>query len=391
MKRYIIVLIVVLFSARGFSREANLSETIISVAEDLAADEDDPEAVSIYTEKLHELAENPVRINSSSEDEISRLFFLSDFQIKVLADYIHSTGSILSVYELASIPGFDQETAELIIPFITLDYKPKNNSDTLIWRNSIISNFSIKTGKKDTTSLGSDWKIMTMYKFTAGAFSGGMTVEKDPGEKFLNGSPSLPDFFSANIAYNGSGFIKRIIVGDYSARFGQGTNINTGIRKGISLASQGYMSANDEINSYTSTDENRFFRGVAAELSVRHLELSMFFSINHADATISQSPDSSGDYVENFYTAGIHNTPSLLNKKDAVSVMTYGISFSYNFNNLKVGLVWSENRFSLPVNLRGNDPYKIFDFQGNRNTICSVYYNSLIRKTSALWGVLSGC
>ena len=52
----------------------------------------DPEAVSTFIERLHELAENPVKINSSGEDEISRLFFLSDFQVKALADYAHSSG-----------------------------------------------------------------------------------------------------------------------------------------------------------------------------------------------------------------------------------------------------------------------------------------------------------
>ena len=144
-----------------------------------------------------------------------------------------------------------------------------NDSDSVRWRNTLLSNFSVKPGNNDTSSLGSPWKILTKYKFTAGGFSGGLTVEKDPGEKFLTGNPPLPDFLSAHIAYNGNGLIRRIIVGDFSARFGQGTNINTGIRRGISLTSPGYMSASDEIKPYTSTDENNFFRGVAAEFSVK--------------------------------------------------------------------------------------------------------------------------
>ena len=46
-------------------QETKLSESIISIAEELAADESDPEAVSVFIERLHELAENPVKINSS--------------------------------------------------------------------------------------------------------------------------------------------------------------------------------------------------------------------------------------------------------------------------------------------------------------------------------------
>ena len=297
-----------------------------------------------------------------------------------MSDYAHSSGQIVSIYELANIPGFDRESVEMIIPFITLQFKLKNDSDSVRWRNSIISNFSVRSGNNDSSFLGSNWRILTKYKFSAGAFSGGFTMEKDPGEKLFTGMPPLPDFLSANIAYSGNGVIKRIIVGDYSARFGQGTNINTGIRKGISLVSPGYMSASDEIKPYTSTDENKFFRGVAVEFSIKDLDLSMFFSKNYSDATITASSDSLGDYIENFYSAGVHNTPSLLQKKDVVYKLTSGIAVSYNFNNLRVGLVWSDTRLSLPLELSENDPWKINDFTGNRNTLYTLYYNSFIKK-----------
>jgi hypothetical protein len=386
--KYLTILFLVLFPAICFSQETNLSDIIISIAEELASDDSDPEAVSVFIDKLHELAENPVKINSSNENEISRLFFLSDFQVKALAEYVHSTGQLVSVYELAAIPGFDKETAEMIIPFITLENKLVNNSDSVRWRNSMISNFSLKSGNNDTSFLGSAWKILTKYKFTSGDFSGGITMEKDPGEKLFSGNPPLPDFLSSNITFTGNGLIKKIIVGDYSARFGQGTNINTGLKTGISLTAPGYMSANDEIKPYTSTEENRFFRGVAGEFSIKNLGLTMFFSKNYSDATIASSSGSENDYIENFYMAGVHNTSSLLKKKDAVSESTYGISLSYNINNLKAGLVWSETRLSLPVKLTGNNPEKILDFTGNRNNIYSIYYNYLIKKI-LLYGELS--
>jgi hypothetical protein len=386
--KYLTILFLVLFPAICFSQETNFSDIIISIAEELASDDSDPEAVSVFIDKLHELAENPVKINSSNENEISRLFFLSDFQVKALSEYVHSTGQIVSVYELAAIPGFDKETTEMIIPFITLENKFVSNSDSVRWRNSMISNFSLKSGNSDSSSLGSAWKILTKYKFTSGGFSGGITMEKDPGEKLFNGNPPLPDFLSAHIAFSGNGAIRKIIVGDYSARFGQGTNINSSISTGISLTSPGYMSANDEIKPYTSTEENRFFRGVAAEFSIKNLGLTIFFSKNYSDATIASSSGSENDYIENFYVAGVHDTPSLLKKKDAVSEMTCGISLSYNINNLKIGLVWSENKLSLPLKITGNSPEKILDFTGDKDNIYTIYYNYLIKKI-LLYGELS--
>jgi hypothetical protein len=148
------------------------------------------------------------------------------------------------------------------------------------------------------------------------------------------------------------------------------------------------MSASDEIRPYTSTEENRFFRGVAAEFELKNLELYMFMSKNHPDASLVPISDSSSVYVENLYTAGVHNTASLLNKKDAVSQSAYGLNLTYNLSNLKIGLVWSQSRLSLPVINSSNDPSKIFDLNGYRNTIYTIYYNCFI-KNILLYGELS--
>jgi hypothetical protein len=363
-----------------YSQSDKLSEIIISTAEELAADDSAPEEAEVFTDLLYDLAENPVSINSSDEAEISRLFFLSDFQVKVIMDYTRSSGRIISFYELVNIPGFDKETVEMMIPFITIDNKVTTNIDPARWSSTSITNLSVRSGNIDTSSTGSAWKILTKYKFKSGSFSGGLTAEKDPGEKFFYGNPPRPEFFSAHIAYNGNGVIRRIIIGDYSARFGQGTNINTGIRTGLSLSTSGYMSAKNEIKPYTSTDENKFFRGVASEFSIKNLGVSLFYSKNHQDATLISSPGASEDYIENFYLTGIHNTPSLLQKKDAVTEMSYGINLSYNFDNLRIGFTTSGDRFSLPVKLEGNDPAEIFDFDGNRNNLYTFSYNGLIKR-----------
>jgi len=388
MQKCLVIFFLISIQTYCYCQEINLSERIISIAENLANDEEDPEEVSVFIDRLQELIENPVKINSSDETEISRLFFLSDFQVKALSEYTHSTGKIVSVYELAAIPGFGREIVEMITPFITLENKSINNSDSARWRSSIISNLSVKSNTRDTSNLGSPWKIFTKYNFKSGGFSGGMTTEKDPGEKAISGNPPLPDFFSAYIDYSGSGILRKIIVGDYSARFGLGSNINNGIRRGISLSSLGYMSANDEIKPYTSAEENKFFRGVAAEFSIKNLELSVFISKNNTDATLASSSGSSNDYIESLYAGGIHNTSTLLSKKDAVSESSFGFTISYNMKSLKMGFSMSENKLSLPILISLNDPEKTFNFTGNMNNIYSVYYNSLI-KNILLFGEFS--
>ena len=379
MTRFVIISLLILFPLWSFSQATKLPEIITNIAEELAADDTDPEAVAVYIERLHDLAESPVNINSADENEISKLFFLSDFQIKALADYVHSSGRIVSVYELADIPGFDKEIVLMMVPFISLDEKMRMHADSARLRNILLTNLSIKPGNDDSTSQGSSWKMLSKYKFSSGGFSGGITAEKDPGEKFMSGEPPLPDFLSFNLAYNGSGTLRKLIIGDYSARFGQGTNINTGIRSGLSITAPGYMSSKDELKPYTSTDENNFFRGLAAEFSFKNSGLFLFYSKNFLDATLGSS-GSSGNYIENFYKSGLHNTSSLLLKKDVVSDLTYGLNLSHNFNNLRIGVTWSEDKFSLPVKPEKEDLEKIFDFAGTRNSIYSAYYSSFIKR-----------
>ena len=84
------------FIGFAYGQSEKLSGVVTEVAETLAADELDPEAASSFTDRLHELLEDPVKINSAGQDEISRLFFLSDFQVKALSDYITSSGKIVS-------------------------------------------------------------------------------------------------------------------------------------------------------------------------------------------------------------------------------------------------------------------------------------------------------
>ncbi len=379
IKNFLLILSLAIPS-RIYCQENVIPEVIKDIAEELADSESEPESASVYTDRLYELAENPVNLNSASADEISRLFFLTDFQVKALSDYIHTSGRIYSYNELAIIPGFDKATMELMIPFCTLSGKDITAADSSRWSNLLITNLSVRPGQPDATSLGSAWKILTKYKFTAGKFSGGVIMEKDPGEKFFSPGTIYPDFLSANLSYSGKGIIRKVIAGDYSIRFGQGTNINTGLSKNLSLTSQGYMSAVNEIKPYTSTDENISFKGVAAGLSINKMEITLFYSGKKIDATLGSSSGDSIDYIENLYKSGIHNTLSTLQRKDAVSETVYGINLKYNLRNITLGIAWSENRFSLPLISTDSEPEKVFSFSGESNDVWSVYYNSLIKK-----------
>lgn len=380
MLKYTVIVILQLLSTCVLGQELKNSERFTAVAEELAADENDPGAADLFSDLLYELMENPVKINSGDENEISRLFFLTDFQVKVLADYIRTTGRVVSPFEIANIPGFDRESVEMIMPFITFEMKFRTFRDSLRFRQTLLTNLTYRTSDKDSSFIGSPWRNLIKYKFSAASLSGGFTSEKDPGERFISGKPPVPDFLSGYLSYEGPNIIRHLIVGDYSVRFGLGTGLNTGMKIGLSLTTQGFLSGRNEIKPYTSVDENNFFRGVAAELSLKNFDLSLFFSRNKIDAGLYESADSSGPAIKTFYKTGLHNTMASISKKDAASETNCGVNLSYNFRKVRAGVIWSETMFSLPVLPLLSDPSGKYDFTGRKNSLVTLYYNALFKR-----------
>ena len=378
--RISLIILLLLIAGVLFSQEENLSESITGVAEELVSEETETGDIELFSELLDELKENPVRINSADASEISRLFFLTGFQMKALVDYVAVSGPILSVYELANIPGFDRESAVKVSPFITLDAYQNHGPAKTRFTSTYLHNFSIKSISENISYPGPSWKMLSKYKFSTGSFSGGFTAEKDAGEKFLAGKPPLPDFISANLAYTGTGYLRKVIIGDFSVRFGQGTNINTGFRTSLSLTNPGFILARDELKPYTSTEENNFFRGVAAMAVIRKLAITVYASRNNIDATTGSDTGSDPDHIISFTKGGLHNTESLLSKKDAVTEKGYGINVSYNLRATKIGFAWSEIMLSLPLKPVSSKPEDFYDPSGYTFNTGTLYYNHTFRR-----------
>ncbi len=364
-----------------FSQQDNLSEVITDMAEQLAEDESDPEAVQVFADRLHDLSVDPVRLNACDEQELSRLFFLSDFQIRILIDYIRTYGKILSPYEIQGIPGFNRETAEMMIPFVTFsdEYRGSGSTGHGEWKSTMLTNISYSS-PSDTGLIGPPLKTLLKYRLSSGGLSAGLTAERDAGERLPGSKYPVPDFFSAHLSYTGEGIIKRVIIGDFSARFGYGTNINTGFRTALSVIAPVNLQGNDEIKGYTSTDENNFFRGVAAVLSVKNFGLAAFYSRNRCDATTGYGADSSEIFIENLYRSGLHNTKTLLLKKDRYTETNLGFDLTYNSDNFRIGLLASATGLSVPLTVSSGKPEDLYDFTGDFNSICTFYYKSLVKK-----------
>jgi hypothetical protein len=370
--------IIFLNSFTSFSQKAILNEEMARIAEELADGNNNGE-LELFIELLYELSEKPVKINSGDEQEIARIFFLTDFQVKSLAGYVKKTGRIVSNYEIAAIPGFDRELTILMIPFISLE---DQNEKVQIKKpfSSFLGNLVASPLRSDSTYPGSLFKLLTRYKITAGNFEAGFTAEKDKGEKLFPQGSVFPDYFSGHISYSGKGITRTLIAGDFSARAGQGLGISTGMPAMTTLSSPSMLMTRDDLKPYTSTDENRFFRGIAGKFRFGQTDLVVFASHNQTDAKVNYDSLTDQHSIKSIYSSGLHNSELLTGNRDKLQVRSCGINLSRDFKTARAGILFTGAYFSLPFAADSVNPEKINDFRGKANRLISIYYKKSIRE-----------
>lgn len=356
----IAVMIMVFLPGRLLCQEESLALRE-SVEEILALSEEaDPAAM---LEELDALKETPVLINSSDEKEISRLFFLTEFQVMVLADHVRKNGSVVTLYELALLPAFDRNTVLLMAPYISLEPSaPKGGKSygrTLV---TLTGSARFSGANNDTEGVRSLLKL----KHEQGSFSFGLTAENDPGEPFTFKNAPGTDFLSGYIEYEGNGFINRIIAGDFAVRAGEGLLLNSSRWMGSWLSSPSYMSGRSIPAPYTSTEENRFFRGISLVLGSINAGAVLFASSNKIDARILFSEDTIATAVSNLVSGGIHTTESQLEARNSLTETVTGLRLNAGAEKVRGGLTATATWFSLPFIPDITVPENLHAFAGDR-------------------------
>lgn len=332
-----------------------------SVEEILALSEDaDPAAM---LEELEELKVSPVNINSGDEKEISRLFFLTEFQVMVLADHVRKNGSVVTLYELALLPAFDRNTVLLMAPYISLEPgAPKGGKSygrTLV---TMTAAARFNCAESNTEGIRSLLKV----KHKQGSFSIGLTAENDPGEPFTFKNGPGTDFLSAYIQYEGKGVINRIIAGDFSVRAGEGLLFNSSQWMGSWLSSPSFMSGRSVSAPYTSTEENSFFRGISLTLGSMNTGAVLFASSNEIDARVVLGEDSTATGVSHLVRGGIHVSESQHEAQNSLTETIAGIRLIAGAEKVRGGVSVSSTWFSLPFIPDITEPQNLHAFAGDR-------------------------
>jgi hypothetical protein len=382
-----------------------IEQRIEQIAE--AAEDENLDYTTLF-EQLSVYLDFPLNLNTASVDDLYGLGLLTNDQILRFLDYRKEYGQLFSIYELAVIDGWDQATAELILPFVKVSLDETREKITLQrlrdygknelvvrWQRILEDQAGYAPISQDELAdspnsryLGSPDKLFARYRYRYGdRISFGMTAEKDNGEEFFRGSqPSGFDFYSGHIYLKDFGVVQQLAIGDYQAQFGQGLTFWSGL--GFNRKSSFTVStaqAGRGITPYTSINENLFLRGGAITLKQGKFDFTAFYSGKNIDGNLTEfEPLDSTDIIEpevlitSFQESGFHRTANEIADKDAIFQEHYGGHLRYKATNFQVGVTAAHMKLDGQIN-RNTDFYSQFRFNGRENTTVGADYLLRVR------------
>jgi hypothetical protein len=336
-----------------------------------------------YETLLHDfenLQRKPINLNTAGKEELQKLPFLTDFQISSLLAYRKEKGALLSIFELGMVYGYTDEVIRMMLPFVTtgdekaeglnLNRSLRYGKHEVVMRTERIFERAAGYRVEDTVSgasryPGNPWLYYTRYGFESTPhLKAGVTVEKDPGEEFFRGTNRQGfDFFSAYLQMTGIGPVRTLLAGDYRLQFGQGLTLWNGSAPGKSALSMNIVKRQDGIRAFTATDENDFFRGIAASAGMGKFVFTLFGSSKKRDANITDTMPSGRICFSSFQESGYHRTASEMTDEKSVRETAFGGNFHYRNNWLKVGTTLVNYRFDRSWE-KGDDLRNLYDFEG---------------------------
>ena len=205
-------------------------------------------------ERYQSLAERPLELNLASRLQLLSTGFFTPFQVESILDYIRSSGDILSTAELAAVPGIGLQMAKDLEFFFVM------NSSGLL-------------GASKKGSLYADAQMRQSVrsgKWTS-AMKASSTLDSRYSARLAVKNETLT---SASLSYSGR-TLSGLIVGSFSARFGQGLLMWSGFSlSGLSTVSSFSRNASGLAPCSTLSPES-CFNGVAAAVDMGRSTISL--------------------------------------------------------------------------------------------------------------------
>lgn len=340
---------------RGQELPDKVTEMLIRSVEEsgVVPDESGIEEILDY---YRELLLFPLNINNAGREELERLIILTDWQVEAILSYKEEFGNLLSLNELYNIPGLPSQSVSILIQFLTTETDNRKNKYSvkdlcnnvgfemisrvkyLIEKEKGFKSISKSEFDKhpDSRYLGPRGQFYSQFKLESmNHLNCAVTLERDAGEKGV-------DYKSINFSLMNTGCIDKVILGDFSARFGQGLVLWNTFAMNSYSDSKGLLKYPAGISPYNSTDENRSLRGAAVTFRAERWKFSLLVSQRKYDARVV-----GGTYTSLLKT-GLHNTKTTLERKGALGGSLIGSNLTWSGNNIRISQTSAIYRYSMP-------------------------------------------
>jgi len=388
---------------------------------------DDERGSEERVRRLVDLAGQPLDLNAASARELDQIPALSLLVARRIVAHRGLHGRFSSVSDLQRVEGVTAGLVGEIRPFLFVvrHADGANTPPTASQRalkadilQQISRRLDLGRGYSDdttrTTFLGSPERWVTRIRARVGTrVEAGLTLDKDPGEAF-GWRPSQGlygvDHVSATLALQKVGGLDRLVVGDYAVALGQGLVVGRSSAFGKGRDPVGpLLRSSPGIVSRASTEENRFFRGLAAAVTpFASLSSSAWVSRKRRDASdaalsstavLRSTDESSPQPIRGFSSGGYHRTPAELARKNAVAETHVGGALSWKRPSWQLGGTLLHTRLDRPLapDRTGADR---FDAAGDRFTAASLFgdvshgalhvFGEVARSASGSWAGVGG-
>ena len=381
----------------------DVGQDVEEAVDDLDTEGGDPAQI---VEQLTDLAADPLDVNTASASELSLIPAFSPLLAQRIVAYRRENGRFGSIPEIRNVEGVTQRRFLQARPYLRIGtpYEGPTERPSPYPRppsfGQVVDGMDVEVmhrmqrrldlgrGYDDdttrTTYQGSPERLTTRIRLNYDRrVEARLTLDKDPGEAFRwdPGTQTYGyDHVAGTVAVHDMGRIETLVVGDYTAEFGQGVALWRGIGfgKGRNPVSP-LLRSGRGIVPFGSTEENRFFRGAATTVQLTpSLSVSAFGSRRLLDASVQDPAEDTLDAISGLQPAptlsisGLHRTGSELERKDALQETVWGGGVEYVWNRVRIGTAAYHSRFNRSF-APSDRPDAQFDFTNDRATTATVY------------------
>ena len=259
----------------AYGNDFSIDDVLEDIYNQLCEEEQTP--MENWNEQLLEIAANPINLNHTNADELSRLMFLSDEQIDAILLYQYQQ-PFQDVYELQLIDCLKDYEIRNLLPFV---YVGDTKEDKKLYFREIFHyanhEITLRTDVRNIEDFEGDPMYAKLrYRFNyQNHIQAGVTIGRSTGV------PWEDIDYGGYIQLKDVGPMKTVVAGNYQASFGYGLVLGSPFKRGKSAYIQSTATTDEGLKKFTSVgDSYDYFHGVGATAKVSSwADVSAFYSL----------------------------------------------------------------------------------------------------------------